>query len=329
MMKGIDIMLRKIRYPILFQGNLKKKHYFEGWYYKQVSKDKREVISFIPGISLFDNDHHSFVQYIFVSLDENNNKITKTGYLRYPLEAFKFTDTPFSIQVGENVFSESKVFVKLIDDEINIEGTLELGHFTPIEKSILMPNIMGFFAYIPKMECYHGVVSMNHRLSGTLKINDREIDFSEGNGYLEKDWGTSFPKEYVWIQCNNFMNRKTSLFASIADIPFMKKAFRGFICNLSIDGKEYRFATYNKSKLKIEKITDVNVMLSLENSEAILSIVAILNKPGELIAPQKGKMQKIVKEELWGEVRIHLYNKQNYSIYEDVGSMAGIEIVGF
>ena len=56
MMKEIDIMLRKIRYPILFQGNLKKKNYFEGWYYKQVSKDEKEVISFIPGISLFDND---------------------------------------------------------------------------------------------------------------------------------------------------------------------------------------------------------------------------------------------------------------------------------
>ena len=40
-------------------------------------------------------------------------------------------------------------------------------------------------------------------------------------------------------------------------------------------------------------------------------------------------MQKIIKEELCGEVKIHLYNKQNKSVYEDIGSMAGIEIVGF
>ena len=172
--------------------------------------------------------YHSFVQYIFVSIDENNNKITKTGYLRYPLEAFKVNNTPFSVQVGENVFSETMICVKLLDDEINIEGTLELGDFTPIKKSILIPNIMGFFAYIPKMECYHGVISMNHSISGTLKINNEEIDFNKGNGYIEKDWGTSFPKQYIWIQCNNFKYKNTSIFVSIADIPFMKKAFRGF-----------------------------------------------------------------------------------------------------
>ena len=322
-------MLRKIRYPILFQGSFKKKNYFEGWYYKQVSSDERAVISFIPGISLFDNDHHSFVQYIFVSLDKNNNRITKTGYLRYPLEAFKFTDNPFRVQVGENVFSESMVSVKLIDDKTNIQAKLEMGAFTPIEKSILMPNIMGFFAYIPKMECYHGVISMNHSLAGMLKINDEEIDFSKGKGYIEKDWGTSFPTEYIWIQCNNFKNKSVSIFLSIANIPFMKKSFRGYICNLSLDGKEYRFATYNNGKLKIEKITNENVKLVLENSEVILNIEGIRRQAGELIAPQKGKMQIIVKEELGGEVKISLYNKKNKSLYEDDGFMAGIEIVGF
>ncbi len=58
-------MFRKIRNQILVQGTLKKKHYFEGWYYKQVSSNERRVISFIPGISLIDDDFHSFVQYIY------------------------------------------------------------------------------------------------------------------------------------------------------------------------------------------------------------------------------------------------------------------------
>ncbi len=36
-----------------------------------------------------------------------------------------------------------------------------------------------------------------------------------------------------------------------------------------------------------------------------------------------------IKEELWGQVKIYLYNKQNQLLYEDVGDVAGIEIVGF
>ena len=47
---------------------------------------------------------------------------------------------------------------------------------------------MGYFAYIPKMECYHGIVSMNHMVNGVIRINDVDIDFNNGKGYVEKDW---------------------------------------------------------------------------------------------------------------------------------------------
>jgi len=321
--------LNKIIHPLLFQGNNKRKGYFEGWYYKQISNDEKKVISFIPGISLFNNDVHCFIQYIVVSLDNDNLKTIKTGYVKYPRKDFKFNNNPFMIQIGENIFTESLISIKIFDGDLHIEGTLKLGSFTPIKKSILSPNIMGCFAYIPIMECYHGIVSMNHIVNGVLKINNEEIDINNGKGYIEKDWGTSFPKKYIWIQCNSFKNKKTSIFCSIADIPFSKKSFLGFICNLLIDGKEYRFATYNNSKLKIESITSGKILILLENSKEKLRIEANLNETGELIAPDQGKMQKIIKEEVLGEVKIYLYNKKNRTIYEDTSCMAGIEIVGF
>jgi len=325
----IDMWLNKIIHPLLFQGNNRGKGYFEGWYYKQVSEDEKRVISFIPGISLFNNDVHCFVQYIFVSLDDDNRKIIKTGYVKYPVKDFKVNNSPFMLQIGDNIFTKSMIKIKILDRDLHIEGTLKLGSFTPIKKSILSPNIMGYFAYIPKMECYHGIVSMNHMVNGVLRINDEEIDINNGKGYLEKDWGTSFPKKYIWIQCNNFKNKNTSIFCSIADIPFMRKSFLGYISNLVIDGREYRFATYNNSKLKIEIITNEKISILLENSKEKLRIEANLKETGELIAPEQGKMQKIIKEEVLGEVKIHLYNKQNRSVYEDTCCMAGIEIVGF
>ena len=325
----INMWLNKIKNPLLFQGNNKEENYFEGWYYKQVSKDHKRVISFIPGISLFDDDVHSFLQYIYVSLDENNKKLIKTGYIKYPVTDFKFNNNPFKLQLADNIFTESMISIKILDDNINIEGSLNLDSFTPIKKSVLVPNIMGFFAYVPKMECYHGIVSMNHRVSGILRINSEEIDFDNGKGYIEKDWGTSFPERYIWIQCNNFHNDNTSIFCSIANIPFMGKSFLGYICNLIIDGVEYRFATYNNSKLKIESINKDKIVIILENNKAKLKIEAYLNEAGELIAPKQGRMIKIVKEEVSGKVKINLYNKQSGINYEDICYMAGIEVVGF
>ena len=39
----IDMWLNKIIHPLLFQGNNKSKGYFEGWYYKQISRMRKEL----------------------------------------------------------------------------------------------------------------------------------------------------------------------------------------------------------------------------------------------------------------------------------------------
>jgi tocopherol cyclase len=320
-------MNKKLNNAILFQGDLDKKSYFEGWYFKHVSNDGKQIMSFIPGISLSEKDSHSFVQYIMMIQGEDNKKRTETGYISYPLSSFEYQQEPFQIKIGPNVFTQSQVSVDLTNENSTIKGSVELGKFTPIKHSLLTPNIMGIFAYVPVMECFHGIVSMNHSLTGSFKVNGETIDFSNGKGYIERDWGKSFPREYVWIQSNHFENDQTSLFFSEAHIPFMKTAFQGFICNLVVDNQEYRFATYHRDSCKLEKVNDQTVKITLENKAAILSIEAEVTNPGELIAPTVSGMQKVIKEELGGNVKIALYLKKEKTLYKDETTSAGIEIV--
>jgi len=307
---------------------MRSRNYFEGWYYKQVTEDCKKAVSFIPGISLSENDAHSFILYIYVNKVENDKKIIRTGFIRYPLEAFKYDNEHFSIQIKENVFSESGISVKLSDDGLNIEGELKFGPLTPLKRSIMAPNIMGFFAYIPKMECYHGIVSMNHKTFGNISINGELLELGGGAGYIEKDWGNSFPRKYVWIQCNNFKNKHTSIACSTADIPFLGRYFPGFFANLMMGSEEYRFATYNNSKLKIIRTTEKDIVLFFENSKAALHVDAKFDEAGELAAPEQGSMKKMIKEGLSGNVKFRLYDKRKGISYEDIGQMAGIEITG-
>ena len=44
--------LKKMGNTSIFQGNKKKKEYFEGWYFKMVAEDGSSIFSVIPGISL-------------------------------------------------------------------------------------------------------------------------------------------------------------------------------------------------------------------------------------------------------------------------------------
>lgn len=319
----------KVWNPIRFQGEGKKRNYFEGWYYKQVSGDGRSVVSFIPGISLFEGDVHSFVQYIHVSYDEAGKKTVRTGYVRYPAGTFRYQDEPFRLKVGGNIFTENRAIVHLHDGNVRIDADFRLGSLLPLETSVLAPTIMGPFTYIPKMECIHGIVSMDHTVEGRLMVNGEETVFEDGRGYIEKDWGSSFPKRYIWIQCNSFSAKGTSVFFSVADIPFMGLTFPGFICNLVLSDKEYRFATYTGSRFRVDEISHERITLRLENREVKLILRAYLEEAGELIAPHKGRMQKTIKEGLSGNVDIYLYDKKTGKVTEDTGIMAGIENVGY
>lgn len=322
-------MFNKINKPILFQGNLKNKNYFEGWYYKQVTVDKKIRLSLIPGVSLNKKDSHSFIQYILVKNKDDGQIVTHTGYIRYEVEEFLVQDKPFRVQIGNSVFTEDYIYVNLADDLFSFKGEIKLGRFHPIECSRFQPNIMGPFAYIPKMQCYHGVISMMHKLTGTMEINGKEFDFSHGRGYIEKDWGNSFPKEYIWLHSNHFENNRTSLFFSIAHIPFYVTEFEGFICNLVVNDHEYRFATYNRSRCTIQNITKDSVAIRLENKNARLDLNAKVSGQGQLIAPVEGTMQKTIKEGISGVITLRLEDKVTGEIYEDTGQNAGVEIVDY
>lgn len=320
--------------PELFQIRHRKANYFEGWYYKQVAEDQRHSIALIPGLSLDTENPHAFVQVILYSdmhnsLEESHSAkpTLTTHYFKFPIEDFHYQDEPFEIQIGDNRFSKTELRLDLNKEGVSIAGHFTFGDFLALERSLTSPNIMGGFAYLSFMECYHGIVSMRHDCAGRLSINGEAIDFSGGKGYIEKDWGRSFPKEYVWVQCNHFKQAGTALMLSVAHIPFLGTAFKGFICNVIIKGKEYRFATYNGAKIIKEEVGSKQVLVELLGRNHRLEIRAEVAENGVLIAPKDGQMNHAIKEGLTGVVALKLMDRNGLILYEDRGTSAGVEIV--
>jgi tocopherol cyclase len=257
---------KKLIHPEFFQGNKKKDRYFEGWYYKLVSEDESYTLAFIPGVSINKKDPHAFVQ-VFISKTEKSETKLSTFYIRYLMTDFSYGHDDFWVRIGKNYFSKDKISIDIQNDQVKIFGILSIEGSKPIKKTLLMPNIMGPFGYLSFMECYHGIVSMTHQLDGIFKISDQIVSFHEGKGYIEKDWGKSFPRAYVWLQSNHFKDQKTSFMFSYADIPFLGFYFKGLIANLLYQGKEYRFATYNFAKIKKETIGHQDVFYEIKKGE--------------------------------------------------------------
>lgn len=305
----------------VFQGSLKKKHYFEGWYFKHVSRDLHHVYAFIPGISLTETEPHAFIQVI--------NGITgKSYYVQYPLNKFKWEKDRLFIRIGDSVFTEELVSLAIQDPLINIFGQLTYTGLTPLPKTILSPGIMGWYSYVPFMECYHGVVSANHNIKGGIVINDISTDFTGGKGYIEKDWGTSFPETWIWMHANSFSQKDVSVFLSIAKIPWLGNFFIGFIAFICINGRFYRFATYNHSVLKKVERKDEQLLVDLENKHLRLHLETETQLSGELRAPAFGSMTRRIKESIDAVLHVTFYDRNNKVIFKGSSKRAGLEISG-
>ncbi|MDP3129990.1 MAG: tocopherol cyclase family protein [Bacillota bacterium] len=317
--------LGNILHPERFQGAKKTDRYFEGWYFKLVSRDERHTIALIPGVSVNREDPHAFIQ-VFLSRAETDGTSLSTRYLRYGMDQFKFEPKRFSISIGNCAFTHESITLDLADPSVDLRGTVSFSDFVPIRKTIFMPNIMGLFGYFSFMECYHGVISMTHMLHGKLLLDGETIDFDGGKGYIEKDWGRSFPRAYVWMQSNHFTAPGTSLMFSYADIPFLGLHFKGLIANLLLDGKEYRFATYNFARVVGEDVRDGSVFYRLKKGCYALEVDAFSDRQIGLASPRNGRMVEQIKEGLSGVIRFRLFRGKKI-IAEDTGRHAGIEIM--
>ncbi len=306
--------------PEVFQGNLKKKNYFEGWYFKHVSGDLSKVWSFIPGVSLTGDDPHSFIQVI-------DGISGKSEYITYPLSDFKWNKKKLYIKIGDSEFTEEWINLKIESESLNVSGQIDFHNITKYPKNLLSPGIMGWYSFVPYMECKHAVVSVIHDLSGSIVLNNKKLVFNGGKGYIEKDWGTSFPEAWLWIQANNFENNYTSFNFSVAKIPWLGKYFIGFIAFLYFNKVFYLFSTYNNSLITEMKHNNESINLTMKNRKNILEVRVLKSLFGELRAPVSGNMSRRIKESIDSEVTLSLFDKHKKLIYTDSSKRAGLELI--
>ena len=305
--------------PEQFQGWGKKKNYFEGWYFKLISADEKNAFAFIPGIAMdAAGNQHTFIQVL------DGRKQTST-YHKFPINEFIPEQKKFAIAIGDNNFSEQQLQLNLP----KIKGTLNFSGNVLWPKPWYSPGIMGPFAFVPFMECYHGIVSMDHIIRGELEIDGATVDFSNGRGYMEKDWGRSFPSAYFWMQSNHFSEAGISLKCSVAKIPWLRSSFVGFIAGVWLKDRLIRFTTYNQSKLRKSFANEKEVEIVLENKNYLLEILAHRNNTTQLASPINGFMNGRIEESMTSSIAVMLTDKKNNKILlSDTGNNAGLEVAG-
>lgn len=312
--------LSSLLHPEGFHGHGKTKRFFEGWYLKLVSADRSQRWAVIPGVFLGPNGGgEAFVQVL-------DGATRRSWYHRFELNEFEAQAERFEARVGDSRFSSHGVSLKLPSGPLS--GELTFSTLAPWPVTVVSPGIMGPFAYAPFMECYHGVVSLFHTLSGSLDVEGTRVSFDGGVGYLEKDWGQAFPSAYVWMQSNHFRTARASLVASAAIIPWLSGSFPGFIAGLWLDGTLHRFATYTGARLARLELTDTEVHYALEDRKLRLEVSTARAAGALLHAPVRSEMHKRVEESLDAQLHVKLTARGGSTLFEETGSVGGLEVHG-
>jgi tocopherol cyclase len=308
------------------RGRRHRGSFFEGWYVKLASADSSTRLAVIPGVFLSEDagTAEAFIQVI-------DGMTGRTAYHPFDLAEFAADTHRVDVHVGANRFDVDGLRVDLP----GLRADVRFGPFVPWPVSVREPGAMGWYAWVPTMECYHGVVSLDHALAGWIDLGEGPVDLAGGRGYIEKDWGTAFPEAYVWMQTNHFDVPGVSLVASTALIPWRSSAFRGDLVGLRIpDGPHaglHRFTSYTRSRTLALDVDDAGVRWSMQAPSGLtLELAASIGgrTTGLLHAPVRTEMHQRVAETLDGTVDVRLSEPSGRRLFEGVGTCAGVEVHG-
>ncbi len=316
---------RKIWNSEWFQGTKNRKNYFEGWYFKLVDASEKHILAVIPGIALgeTEEDSHAFIQLL-------NGNTGNFCYYTFSIDDFIPSATKFEVTIGNNDFSVDSLKLDLTNTNHRIRGELRFEKVVPYPKKLLSPGFMGWGSFIPFMQCKHGMVSMNHTLQGALEIDGEQIAFDGGKGYIEKDWGHSFPGSYIWMQSNHFTNDDVSFMLALARIPWLHFTITGFGAVLWYNGQFHTFATHTGAKITHYEKGDTWVRITIEDKRFALSVEGIQDTVWELKSPARGTMTESIFESLTSTLTVQFYEKTKSGkrlLFEDSGRNAGLEIM--
>ena len=248
-----------------------KRGLFYGWYFK--CQSDTQTLAVIPALHQAGDKKTCSIQII-----------TEEHSWTVGLPAEEFRRKRKMICIGENLFGEKGVHLKVCRPELEIKGKLAFGPLSPLRY-----NIMGPFSFVPFMECRHNIWSMKHMVRGSVYINGTAYSFDGAEGYWEGDSGRSFPKEYIWTQCSF---PEGALMLSVADIPMAGFQFQGIVGIVLLNGREYRLATYLGAR--VIRIRNGLVRVVQGNLELETKLLERAGEP--LKAPTRGDMTRTIHE---------------------------------
>ena len=294
------------------------KNRFENWYFKLVDAKRENILGILVGISITHQGEEVFIQVIGTGLSEN-------VCVSYPLESVESKET--EIQIGDNSLGLDQITLNIQTESFKLRGEITFTHHKRLQQSLWIPGLMGPYKYLPFLESYHEVVSLQHTLMGSLWLNEKHITFNEGKGYIEKDWGKSFPNIWLWAQCNHFKRQEVALMIGIARLPIFFNYYTSFAIPIYYKDQIEIFSNYNGGHISKLYRYKGYVHLIVTQKNKILDIKIYGSDEVSCITSRSSHMIRDVYACDTAKIEFSIM-ENNRMLFEEVGNLCELEMGG-
>lgn len=301
-----------------FNGNLDKKNYFERWHIYLIDALKQYTLNLSVGVLLQGKEKYAFIQV-------SSNKPELNYTIKYPIEVVSYTSD--AIMIEDNILCAEFIQLDIKEEGFHLKGKITFGSGKQIDTTMWRPGLMGPFKLFPFLKSYHEVLSLTHSIMGELQLNGQIIDFKEGKGAFDKDWGKRFPNVWIWMQCNHFQNHDAALMVGVARMPIYFNYHTAFAVPFYFNDKVETYANYTGAHIaKLYRYKGYIHLIVTEKSKVIdLKVFGKEDVP--LVASPMGNSIRDVYEYTGAKVEVKV-TQGGRVVFEDIGEHAYLKIGG-
>lgn len=187
----------------------------------------------------------------------------------------------------------------------------------------------GWLSYLPIYDPGWQITMAHGLATGWIEWENEVHQFNHAPVYSEKNWGTSFPQKWFWLNCNSFSDQTDLAMTAgggIRDILWWQETV-GLI-GIHYQGKFYEFAPWNAQiNWKIEPWGEWQ-MSALNMNQDSVTVVGKTDFSGTYVRTPTAKGLRLnCRDTTKGNLSLILKNKAK-TIVEANSDLAGLEIGG-
>jgi hypothetical protein len=175
---------------------------------------------------------------------------------------------------------------------------------------------MGYSYYIPTLPCYHSVLNKSHLISGEIQYPDNNYLLDNALGYMEKNWGTSFPDNYFWMHAVDPTNPSISLLFSQAEIKWLGKSFIKHIGHLRLNGEELDLKMLAQFEVTYDFLNEDNPKIILKSKQIKLELSFGTSQKYVFKGPAVGKLSRDILHHSDTLIDLKIYQNSEIKQYK-------------